>query len=59
MSSTYSVDFIKIYNLLWNVHNKAVFHLQLAFQNYEPKFIEKFLWKSGFPNFGQNQNYAK
>ena len=26
---------------------------------FEPNFLEKFLWESGFSNFGQNQNDAK
>ena len=26
------------------------------FSYFEPNFIEKFFWESGFSNFGQNQN---
>ena len=29
------------------------------FSYFEPNFIEKFLWKSGFANFGKNRNDAK
>ena len=29
------------------------------FSYFEPNFIEKFLWESGFSNFGQNQNDVK
>ena len=29
------------------------------FSYFEPNFIEKFLWESGFSNFGQNQNEIK
>ena len=29
------------------------------FSYFEPNFIEKFLWKSGFSKFGQNRNYTK
>ena len=29
------------------------------FSYFEPNFIEKFFWESGFSNFGQNQNDAK
>ena len=29
------------------------------FSYFEPNLIEKFLWESGFSNFGQNRNDAK
>ena len=29
------------------------------FSYFEPNFIEKFLWESGFSNFGQNRNDVK
>ena len=29
------------------------------FSYFEPNFLEKFLWESGFSNFGQNRNDAK
>ena len=28
------------------------------FSYFKPNFIEKFLWESGFSNFGQNRNDA-